>query len=103
MHNTTVTEGDSPWNRRHGEGNFAKQWIPFGCTVDFMPKAEVVAAKPKFEPRGYYLQPWGRWKGEYLIFDRECFVDYDFGKPRKLMDLIRSREVKMTDKSPHSS
>jgi len=75
MHNVKVTEGGSPWDLRHGRGNFQGPKYPFGCTVDFLPKPEAVKAMPKFEPRatvgiivGYYLQPGGEWKGEYMVF-----------------------------------
>ena len=69
QHNVEVTDGDSPWNRRHGQGQFQGPLLPFGCTVDFLAKAETVKALPKFEPRasvgifvGYHLQPGGQWK-----------------------------------------
>ncbi len=38
MDNVTVTNGDSPWNLRHGKGQFAGPLIPFGCLVDYLPK-----------------------------------------------------------------
>ena len=70
MHNVCITDGDSPWNKRHGAGHFEGPLIPFGTTVDFLPKPEVVKAMPKFEPRanvgilvGYNLQPGAQWKG----------------------------------------
>ena len=69
-HNIKVTNGDSPWNKRHQKGQFDKRKvIPFGCLVDYLPKPEVVRAMPKFEARacqgifvGYYLQPGGECK-----------------------------------------
>ena len=75
-HNIKLTNGDSPWNKRHQKRHFDKhKVIPFGCVVDYLPKPEVVRAMPKFEARacqgifvGYYLQPGGEWKGEYLVF-----------------------------------
>ena len=42
MHNVRVTDGDSPWNLRHGQGNFEGPLFPFGCTVDYLPKQETV-------------------------------------------------------------
>ena len=49
--------------------------IPFGCLVDYLPKPETVKLLSTFEPRGhlrifmgYYLQPVGQWKHEFLIF-----------------------------------
>ena len=83
--------------------------MPFGCTVDFLPKPESVRAMAKFEPRaqtgmlvGYHLQPGAQWKGEFVVFSREKFVDYDFEHPRTLNELrpIRTLEVKLTDAVP---
>ena len=109
MHNVEVTNGDSPWNKRHNKGQFQGPLIPFGSTVDFLPRAETVRALPKFEPRamvglfaGYYLQPGGQWKKEMLIFPKDRFDDHDFETPRRLNNLIpaRIREVKVTDPIP---
>ena len=84
--NIKVSDGDSPWNKRHQKGNFdEKKVIPFGCIVDDLPKPEVVRAIPKFEARacqgifvGYHLQPGGEWKGEYLVFRLGLFDDYNY-------------------------
>ena len=109
MHNTTVTDGDSPWNLRHGNGQFAGPRIPFGSTVDFLAKPETVKALPKFEPRssvgmlvGYHLQPGAEWKNEFLVFPREMFVDFGFELPRRNHDLkpVRTQELRLTDKVP---
>ena len=63
----------------------------------------------KFEPRahvgilvGCYLQPGGRWKGEFQVFLRDKFLDFDWERPRNLKELIpiRAHEVKMTDATP---
>ena len=109
MHNVTVVEGGSPWNKRRGQGNWVIPLLPFGCTVDFLPKPDTVKAMAKFEPRaqpgvlvGYRLQLGALWKGEYLVFPRERFVDYDFSHPRMLNELrpIRTLEVTLTDSEP---
>ena len=104
-HNIKVTDGDSPWNKRHQKGNFdKKKVIPFGCVVDYLPKPEVSRAMPKFEGRacqgifvGYYLQPGGAWKGEYLVFPMGMFQDYDYEEPRRLTELhpVRTMEAKL--------
>ena len=80
MHNVKVTDGDSPWHRRHGKGHFTGPLFPFGCTVDYLPKPEVVKAMPKFDGRGipgimvgYYLQPGAEWKGEFQVFPKDKF------------------------------
>ena len=101
-HNIKVTDGDSPWNKRHNKGQFdLKKVIPFGTVIDYLPKPEVLRAMPQFEPRGcqgifmgYYLQPGGEWKGEYLVFLMGLFDDYNFAEPRKLtkLHLVRTME-----------
>jgi len=67
--NVDIIDGESAWNLRHEKGHFTGPLLPFGCTVDFLSKPEVVNALPKFEPRssvgifvGYHLQPGGHWK-----------------------------------------
>jgi hypothetical protein len=104
MDNVAVTNGDSPWNLRHGKGQYAGPLIPFGCLVDYLPKPEQVKLLPKFEPRGqqgifmgYYLQPGGQWKHELLVFPLSRFTDYDFTRPRKLTELRprRTMEAKL--------
>ena len=104
MDNVTVTNGDSPWNLRHGKGQFAGPMIPFGSLVDYLPKPEQVAKLPKFEPRGhqgifvgYYLQPGGMWKHELLVFPLSRFADYDYERPRNLNELRprRTMEAKL--------
>ncbi len=104
MDNVAVTNGDSPWNLRHGTGQYAGPLIPFGCSVDYLPKPETVKKLPKFEPRGhqgiflgYYLQPGGQWKHEFLIFPLERFIDYEYARPRKMTELRprRTMEAKL--------
>ena len=74
-HNVEITNGDSPWNRRHGRGNWTDPVIPFGCTVDFMDRPNHVKALGKFDGRssvglfvGYHLQPGGKWSKEHCVF-----------------------------------
>ena len=64
VHNTEVVDGESPWNRRHGKGNYEGLLLAWGQTVGYLPDPDIVKALPKFEPRGqvgvlmgYYLQP----------------------------------------------
>ena len=70
MHNVTLVDGDSPWNRRHGKGHFTGPLFLFGCTLDYLPAAEVVKGLPNFDTRassgimvGYFLQPGGAVEG----------------------------------------
>jgi len=109
MHNVMMVDGDSAWNRRHGTGHFEGPKLPFGCTVDYLPKAETVKAMPKFDTRGIpgilvgdYLQPGGIWKGEYQVFPKEMFEHFDWESPRNLKERVplRTQEVSMTDPTP---
>ena len=61
---------------------------------------------PKFEARacqgifvGYYLQPGGKWKGEYLVFPLGLFDEYNYEEPRRLTELhpARTMEAKVTE------
>ncbi len=72
--------------------------------MDYLPKPETVKQLPKFEPRGhqgifmgYYLQPGGQWKHEFMIFPLARFVDYDYARPRNLTELRprRTQEAKL--------
>ena len=88
--NITITDGDSPWNKRHKKGNWDGPLHPFGCLVDYLPipdqrDALNLGVKGKFETRsqrgiflGYFLQPGGKWDGEYLVADLDCFVNLNF-------------------------
>ena len=69
--------GETPWKAKHGE-KFQGRLIPFGSKVAFRPP---VPKGAKFAPRnehgifaGYYLQPGGRWKGEYLVISFEQLI-----------------------------
>ena len=61
---------------------------------------------PKFEARacqgifvGYYLQPGGEWKGEYLVFPLGSFDEYNYEEPRRFTELhpVRTMEAKLTE------
>ena len=75
----------------------------FGSLVSYMPKPETVKALPKFDPRGSRgiivgcrLHSGGIWAKDYLVFPVRYFDDYDFDKPRNMMELvpITTRELK---------
>ena len=108
-HNVEITNGDSPWNRRHGEGNWTGPLLPFGATVDFMDRPNHVKELGKFEPRasiglfvGFHLQPGGRWSKEHCVFRKRDFEQFDFTKPRTLNELrpVRTQECKITTAVP---
>ena len=103
MYNTEVIDGDSPWLRRHEGAPFKGLRLPFGSLVTFMPKPETVKALPKFDPRGQRgiivgcrLHSGAKWAKDYLVFPIRYFDDYDYSRPRNLLQLIpvTTQEVK---------
>ena len=72
--------GHTPWKAKHGE-EFKGALIPFGAKVTFRPFRPPGHKGPKFAPRsefglfaGYFLQPGGLWKGEYLVISFEQLI-----------------------------
>ena len=72
--------GETPWKARHGD-ELKGALILFGAKVVFRPFRPTGHKGPKFAPRskfglfaGYFLQPGGRWKGEYLVISFEQLV-----------------------------
>ena len=66
--------GDSAWNKRHKQGHFKGEIIPFGALVDFRPPKPILNRFLKFEKRsmpgillGYYLMSGERWYGDFLV------------------------------------
>ena len=109
MDNTEIRNGESSWNLRHGEGHFAGKRYPFGCLVGFLPPPKTVQAMPKFEPRanqgilvGYRLHPGGRWAKDFLVFPKSYFEDYDFNRPRNMLELvpIKTRRSRLRGRYP---
>ena len=115
--NTTIKDGDSPWNRRHKAGQFAGKRIPFGALVDIRPPEPVLKQMPKFGPRtvpavflGYHLNPGGRWRSEYLAAPLEDFkTDSEVaksdtassaGKRKRVVRIFRVKEVVATTGRP---
>ena len=49
--NIALIDGDSAYNRRHKDGHFKGQQIPFGALVDFMPQPDT--RLPPWEQRLY--------------------------------------------------
>eukprot|EP00971_Amphidinium_carterae_P293452 5826210-Amphidinium_carterae.1 len=76
MNNVQKKDGMSPWLRRFESKDFDGELIPFGALIDFLqqPMKETIQTKQaKYAPRtvtgiflGYFLQPGGKWKGDYL-------------------------------------
>ena len=104
MVNTEVVDGDSPWLKRHGNQAFPALRLPFGSLVSFLPKPETVRALPKFDPRGQRgiivgvrLHSGGSWAKDYQVFPIRYFDDYDYNKPRSLLELVpvTTQEVKL--------
>ena len=81
---------DSSWNKRHGQGQFKGQLIPFGALVDFVPQPDVAEHQPKFDAAtvpgvflGYILRPGGAFKGDYRVADLRVFEEYDLKRDAK--------------------
>ena len=69
-----MVEGDSAWNKRHKQGHFKGNIIPFGALIDFRPPKPILSKFPKFDKRslpgiflGYHLMSGERWYGDYLV------------------------------------
>ena len=89
LHN--VTKGEdinmvTPWQRRHGtQAKFGGQLVPFGAKIHYLPSADrEVEARQKAAPRmieglfaGYKLLHDARWNGEYLVYDRMAYENWD--------------------------
>ena len=72
--------GEIPWKAKHGD-KFKGALIPFGAKVVFRPVHPTGHKGAKFVPRSgfglfasYFLQPGGRWKGEYLVISFEQLI-----------------------------
>ena len=72
--NIRMVEGDSAWKRRHKQGHFQGEIIPFGALIDFRPLKPILSMFPKFETRplpgiflGYHLMSGERFYGDYLV------------------------------------
>ena len=68
-----MVEDDSAWNKRHKQGHFNGEMIPFGAFIDFRPPTPILSMFPKFEKRslpgiflGYHLMGGERFYGDYL-------------------------------------
>ena len=86
-----ITKGEdmnmvTPWMRRHGaKTKFGGQLVPFGAKVHYLPSADrELAARQKAAPRmveglfaGYKLLHDARWNGEYLVYDRMAYENWD--------------------------
>ena len=103
-----MINGDSAWNKRHGNGHFPGPRWRFGCRVSFMPTPSKLKELPKGSPRmmvgllvGYTIQPGGEWKGEFAIVPLTSFTSlslaHDASHPRTYPQTIK--EAKMLDKT----
>ncbi len=67
--NIAMIDGDSCYNRRHGEGHFKGLCIPFGALVDSMPQNDIKIESFGSKTiqgifRGYHIQPGWAWGGD---------------------------------------
>jgi hypothetical protein len=75
-----MVEGDSAWHKRHKQGHFKGEIIPFGALIDFRPLKPILSMFPKFEKRslpgiflGYHLMSGERFYGDYLVAPLQDF------------------------------
>jgi hypothetical protein len=103
VRNTEGDKGETPWELRHGR-KFAGLLIPFGAAVEF--KTSPIRDGPgKFAPKatpgvfvGYYMQPGGQWKGDYLVARLEDFASSSGSLPRpvpvqRVKEVIQMQEI----------
>ena len=90
--------GETPWKAKHGD-EFKGALIPFGAKVVFRPFRPPGHKGPKFAPRsefglfaGYFLQPGGLWKGEFLVISFEQLLTKTSGR----IVMQRVRECALT-------
>ena len=69
-----MVEGGSAWNKRHKQGHFKGEVIPFGALIDFRSPKPILSMFHKFEKRslpgiflGYHLVSGERFYGVYLV------------------------------------
>jgi len=100
-----IDGGESPYAKRHGKGPFTGKLLPFGSLVTFLPRPEALKRQPKFENKGrrgilvgYRLHNGGKWTKDYLVFPLTYFDDYDYHRPRNMLELapILTQEVEQT-------
>ena len=82
-YNIRIVNGDSAWNKRHGQGHFQGKQIPYGALVHVMPEGPSAALRPTAGPRavpmvflGWDQNGGGTWSGGYICIDLA-----DFQKP----------------------
>jgi hypothetical protein len=92
-----MIDGDSCYNRRHKQGHFKGQQIPFGALVDFMPQPDtkVESIGSKTFPGvfiGYHIHPGGLWSNDYLVAELSSFKE-NFNVAWSKVKVHRIREV----------
>ena len=92
--NVTIDEaGSSAWFRRFGE-HFARELIPFGALVDFVPPPEDGVPKPKTTPRavpGIYLG-WVRYAGHKVGPDSHVIDLKELKGMNMITGLVKSKQ-----------
>ncbi len=85
--NTAVVDGESAWQKRHGE-HFRGKRIPFGAKVRYLPEGIPAEERAKFNPRmsdgifaGWELQDGAKWAGAYLVLPWSTIRDLDYVDP----------------------
>ena len=97
---TDIAQGDSAWNRCSLMVAFGEVAHPFGCSVAFRTQPTAARGTPKFDPAaregiflGYCMLPRGRWRGDYLVADKEDFEPLVRGLWRVVVRIQRTKRV----------
>ena len=78
--NVIITDGESPWQRRHEGDHFKGLLIPFGALCWYKATPPEEKRLPMAESRsipviflGYPPQPGGRWQNDYFVAPLQAF------------------------------
>merc|ERR1711873_396484 len=86
LRNTAIRNGDSAWNRLHGQGHFKGPRIPFGALVSFKPSSTIARYAPlKHDASavpgvfmGYKVSSGYTWNKQFKVAMLEDFVGRNF-------------------------
>ena len=105
-----IVDGDSSYNRRHKQGRFKGESIPFGALVDFMPQPDtrVESMGAKTIPGvfiGYHIYAGGLWSCDYLVADlapfrKDCDVAKSKVKIHSIKEIVKSHSGTFIFQSP---
>ena len=104
--NVGMNQGESAYHKRHQAGHCTAKLVPFGALVEYLPTPRPDTKKSAFEAKtshgllvGYFVQPGGKWSGDYLVADfsllqKDLDVYDERSKPFKFLpsNLLESLE-----------